>query len=141
MTNAGSTVLPIVDYFVPDAKSPHLSVLVCDGCGARYLERRNGCGRCGGRNFSRRSAPTTGTVKAYTVVWRSEPGVEVPFVSCLVDFGEGLVAKSNLVGIDPDTVDLTVLGRSVDLVSRHLGIDSNGTLALTFAFKLRQAGK
>jgi uncharacterized protein len=136
MTNVVPIVLPVVDYFVPDAESPHLLALVCDGCGARYLERRNGCGRCGGRTFSRCSVPKTGTVKAYTVVWRSEPGVSVPFVSCLVDVGEGLVVKSNLVGIEPDAVDVSVLGRSVELTTRDLGTDSNGTLALAFAFRL-----
>jgi uncharacterized OB-fold protein len=141
MTSAGPTVLPIVDYFAPDAESPHLLAFVCDGCSARYLERRNGCGRCGGRGFSRHSVPTTGTVTAYTVVWRSEPGVNVPFVSCLVHLGEGLVVKSNLVGIDPDAVDVTVLGRTVELVVRDLGTDSNGTLALAFAFQLHEVSE
>ena len=141
MMSAGPAVLPIVDYFAPDAEAPHLLALVCDGCGARYLERRNGCGRCGGRSFSRHAVSTTGTVTAYTVVWRSEPGVSVPFVSCLVDLGEGLIVKSNLVGIDPDAVDVTVLGSPVELVARDLGMDSNGTLALAFAFKLCGLGE
>jgi uncharacterized protein len=136
MTCADQIVLPIVDYFVPDAESPRLLALVCDKCGAQYLERRNGCGRCGGRDFSRHSVSRVGTVKAYTVVWRSDPGVDVPFVSCLVDFGEGLVVKSNLVGIDPDAVDVSVLTRPVTLVARDLGPDSIGTVALTFAFEL-----
>jgi uncharacterized protein len=141
MTSAGPAVLPIVDYFAADAESPHLLALVCDGCGARYLERRNGCGRCGGRAFSRRPVPTTGTVSAYTVVWRSEPGVEVPFVSCLVDLGKGLVVKSNLVGIDPGAVDVTILGRQVELLAQELGTDSNGMLAITFAFRLCEGGE
>jgi uncharacterized protein len=141
MMSAGPAVLPIVEYFAADAESPHLLALVCDGCGARYLERRNGCGSCGSRSFSRRSVPTTGTVNAYTVVWRSELGVDVPFVSCLVDLDEGLVVKSNLVGIDPGAVDVTVLGRQVELVTRDLETDSNGTLAVTFAFRLCEGGE
>jgi uncharacterized OB-fold protein len=138
MTTATSTVMPIVDYFVPDADSPHLVAHVCDGCGARYLERRNGCGRCSGRTFSRRPVAPSATVKAYTVVWRGEPGVEVPFVSCLADFGDGLVVKSNLVGIDPGSVDPSMLGRPIELVARDLGSDANGTVARTFVFQLRE---
>jgi uncharacterized OB-fold protein len=80
-------------------------------------------------------------VTAYTVVWRSEPGVKVPFVSCLVDFGEGLIVKSNLVRIDPDAIDVNVLGSPVELISRDLGTDSNGTLALAFAFELSEVGE
>jgi uncharacterized protein len=140
MSNPDPARLPLVDYFVPDAESPHLVALVCDGCGARYLERRNGCGRCGSRRFSRHPVPATGTVKAYTVVWRSEPGVPVPFVSCLVDLEQGLVAKSNLVGINADEVDVSVLGQPVELVTRDIGMDSNGTTALAFAFALCEAG-
>ncbi len=131
-----TTVLPVVDYFVPDDESPHLLARVCDACGAEYLERRNGCGRCGGRQFSRRRAPTTGTVKAYTVVWRGPRSVEVPFVSCLVDLGDGLVVKSNLVGIDPATVDATVLGRPAELVTTDLPDDAEGTHARSFAFRI-----
>ena len=129
-----TTIVPVVDYFVPDDDAPHLLARVCDGCGAEYLERRNGCGRCGGREFSRRPAPRSGTVMAYTVVWRGEPSVEVPFVSCLVDLGDGLVVKSNLVGVDPSTVDTSVLGQPVELVSRDLPNDARGTQARSFAF-------
>ena len=46
-----TTIVPVVDHFVPDDDAPHLLARVCDGCGAQYLERRNGCGRCGGRQF------------------------------------------------------------------------------------------
>jgi uncharacterized OB-fold protein len=141
MLSAGTTVLPIVEYFAPYPENPHLLAFVCDKCSARYLERRNGCGRCGGQGFSRHTVPTTGTVDAYTVVWRSEPGIEVPFVSCLVDVGEGLIVKSNLIGIDPDAVDVTVLGRPVELVVRDIGADASGTHALAFAFELRVASQ
>jgi uncharacterized protein len=131
-----SAVIPIVDYFVPDDDAPHLLARVCDACDAQYLERRNGYGRCGGRDFSRRRAPSAGTVKAYTVMWRGARGVEVPFVSCLVDLGDGLVVKSNLVGIDPATVDTTVLGQPVALVTNDLPGDAEGTRARSFAFSV-----
>jgi uncharacterized OB-fold protein len=129
-------VVPVVNYFVPEAQSPHLLAWVCDGCDARYLERRNGCGRCGGRAFTRQSVSGSGTVKTYTVVWRNAPTVATPFVSCVVDLGEGLVVKSNLIGIDPAAVDPSVLGQPVELVTSDLGTDADGTVARTFEFKL-----
>ena len=132
---SGRAVVPVVDYFVPDPR-PHLLAWVCDGCGARYLERRNGCGRCAGISFTRGPVSGSGTVKTYTVVWRSAPTVATPFVSCVVDLGDGLVVKSNLVGIDPASVDPRVLGQPVELVSSDLGTDVDGTVARTFAFRL-----
>jgi uncharacterized protein len=135
-TTAGQAVVPIVNYFVPEADSPHLLAWVCDSCGARYLERRNGCGRCAGTAFSRRPVSGAGTVKTYTVVWRNAPTIATPFVSCVVDLGHGLVVKSNLVGIDPASVDPRVLGEPVELVASDLGTDVDSTVARTFAFKL-----
>ena len=132
-----SAVAPVVRYFAADAEPPHLLAEVCDGCGARYLERRNGCGRCGATSFSRLPVAGSGTVSAYTVVWRDGPGIETPFVSCIVDVGEGLAVKSNLVGIDPTAVDPAVLGEPVDLVVTDLGLDADGTMARSFAFALR----
>jgi uncharacterized protein len=135
-TTPGQAVVPVVNYFVPESPSPHLLAWICDGCGARYLERRNGCGRCAGIAFTRQPVPVSGTVKTYTVVWRNAPNVATPFVSCVVDLGEGLVVKSNLVGIDPACVDPSVLGEPVELVASDLGTDAEGTVARTFEFKL-----
>lgn len=129
-------VVPVVNYFVPEAQSPHLLAWVCHGCEARYLERRNGCGRCAGQAFTRQPVSGSGTVKTYTVVWRNAPTVATPFVSCVVDLGEGVVVKSNLVGIDPASVDPSVLGQPVELVTSDLGTDADGTVARTFQFKL-----
>jgi uncharacterized OB-fold protein len=136
MTKSEPAVVPVVNYFVPETTSPHLVAWVCDGCGARYLERRNGCGRCTGTAFTRQPVSGSGTVKTYTVVWRNAPTVATPFVSCVVDLGDGLVVKSNLIGIDPAAVDPSVLGALVELVGSDLGADTDGTVARTFAFKL-----
>lgn len=139
MTNSELTdqaVVPVVNYFVSEAQPPHLLAWVCDGCGARYLERRNGCGRCSATAFTRQPVQGSGTVKTYTVVWRNAPSVATPFVSCVVDLGEGLVVKSNLVGIDPAAVAPSVLGQPVELVTSELGTDAEGTVARTFEFKL-----
>jgi uncharacterized protein len=135
-TTAGQAVVPVVNYFVPEAQLPHLLAWICDSCGARYLERRNGCGRCAGTAFTRQPVAGSGTVKTYTVVWRNAPNVATPFVSCVVDLGGGLVVKSNLIGIDPAAVDPRVLGQPVELVASDLGTDADGTVARTFTFRL-----
>lgn len=134
-TVAGAGIVPVVDYLVPD-ESPHLLAFVCDRCGAHYLARRNGCGHCAGTTFSRKSVEGRGTVKAFTVVWRNAPGIQTPFVSCLVDVGGGLIVKSNLIGIDPAEVDFRILGRPVELVTSRLDADSGGTVGIAFGFLL-----
>jgi uncharacterized OB-fold protein len=45
-----------------------------------------------------------GKLYTYTVVHRSFPGVEVPFVAALVDLDGGGSIKGNLVGVELDEI-------------------------------------
>jgi uncharacterized protein len=84
--------------------------------------------------FERRQFRGPGVVKAYTVVHRDAPGVEVPFVSVLVEMSEGLVVKGNLVASDPRAIDPSLLDTEVTLITNTLRPDKNGTVAVAFAF-------
>ena len=39
---------------------------------------------------------------SYSIVHRSFPGIEVPYVSAIVDLDDGTAIKGNLINIDPD---------------------------------------
>jgi hypothetical protein len=56
-------LVPIVDYLVLDGE-PHLAANECEGCGARYFDRRNGCANaeCEGGGFSRVVVSSVGTI-------------------------------------------------------------------------------
>ena len=57
-----------------------------------FCERRNG-----GYKLSDK-----GTLHSYAVVYRSFPGIDVPYVSAIVDLEGGGTIKGNLINIEPD---------------------------------------
>ncbi len=125
--------VPIVDYLVLDDGPAHLVAWCCEACGALYFDRRNACARCSGRSFGRRTLARTGVVRTFTIVHRAGPGVEVPYVSAVVDLDGGGAVKANLRDVAPDPEAVRV-GMPVELVTWVAGVDDEGTEAVAFAF-------
>jgi uncharacterized protein len=122
----------LVDYLVL-GDEPYLQARECTSCGARFFDRRNACASCGGADFSTVSLPTSGEVRAFTIVTFAAPGVPVPFVSAVVDLG-GTSAKGNIINTEPDPQHLS-LGMKVRLATYSLGLDDNGAEAIGFGFE------
>jgi uncharacterized protein len=96
--------LPAVDYLkIPDDGEPYLEGHKCGNCGATFLGRRSVCSKCGARDqISAVKLPTSGKLYAYSIVHRSFPGIEVPYVSAIVDLDDGTTIKGNLIDVEPD---------------------------------------
>jgi uncharacterized OB-fold protein len=58
-----------------------------------------------------------GRLYSFTIVYRSYPGIKVPFISAIVDLQDGGTIKGNLVGIEPDPRKLE-FGMPVSVVFR-----------------------
>jgi NAD(P)-dependent dehydrogenase (short-subunit alcohol dehydrogenase family)/uncharacterized OB-fold protein len=124
--------VPIVSYLELDGV-PRLVANECAACGALHLDQRERCGRCGDSRLSKRHLATTGTIRTFTVVHRSAPGVEVPFTSTVVDLDGGGTVRGNLLDPLPDPSAITY-GDRVRVVERVVGVDVDGTEAVAFAF-------
>ncbi|WP_054815018.1 Zn-ribbon domain-containing OB-fold protein [Nocardia arizonensis] len=124
--------VPIVDYLALDDK-PRLIAQECDNCGARYFERRNACASCFTTSFSPAEVPTTGTLKTFTIVSMSAPGIPVPFVAGVVDCA-GTAVRANIVNTEP-TADAIRLGMPLRLVTYSVGTDDDGIEAIGFGFE------
>lgn len=122
--------VPLVSYLELDP--PHLVANECAQCGARYFDRRNACASCGGEEFGRVDVDTTGTVRTFSIVAFSIPGVEVPFVAAIVDCG-GTSVRGKLVDIAPDPEHVKA-GMKVKLVTVSEGVDDDGVEAIGYAF-------
>ena len=124
--------IPLVDYLElgPD---PHLVANECASCGARYFDRRNACAACEATEFKKVDVPTSGEVRAFTIVSFAAPGIPVPYVAAVVDC-EGTSVKSNLINVTPDPEHVT-LGMKVRLATEVIGTDDNGTEAVGFGFE------
>ena len=105
--------------------APYLEGTRCAACDAVFLGRRESCGRCGARGgmgVVRLSAH--GQLYNYTIVYRSYPGVKVPFISAIVDLEGGGTVKGNLLDIEPDPARLE-FGMPVQMVFRPAEVASS----------------
>jgi uncharacterized OB-fold protein len=128
-----ATQVPIVDYLVLDDGDPHLIAHECTSCGARFFDRRNACASCFGTEFAQVDIPTEGELRTFTIVAFAAPGVEVPFVSGVIDCA-GTSVRGNLCNVEPDAQHVST-GMRVQLMTYPLGVDDNGTQAIAFGFE------
>jgi hypothetical protein len=129
--------LPIVDFLkIPESGEPYLEGHKCGKCGAIYLGARETCSKC----FARGELKPTklgnkGTLYVYSIVHRSFPGIDVPYVSAVVDLEGGGTVKGNLIGIDPDPAKIK-LGMPVKVVYKDPGkTDREGNRYLSYFFQ------
>tara|TARA_B110000914_G_scaffold104615_1_gene91707 strand:+ start:1076 stop:1360 length:285 start_codon:yes stop_codon:yes gene_type:complete len=91
--------LPVVDYLkLPENGDPFLEGHKCSKCNAMFLGERKVCSSC----FSRGSLEAvklnnTGKLYSYSIVFRSFPGIDVPYISAIVDLDGGGTIKGNLI--------------------------------------------
>jgi len=130
---------PIVPYLkIPADGSPHLEGQKCRHCGAIFLGERTTCSSCGTSDgFDAIRLADRGELYVYSIVHRSFPGIEVPYVSAIVDLEGGGTVKGNLIGIEPDP-DAIRMGMPVDVVYEIAPRkDAEGNEYLTYYFKPR----
>jgi uncharacterized protein len=125
--------LPYVGY-LQLGDEPHLVAQECQSCQALYFDRRNACARCGRPEFAARRLAGEGAVRAFTIVHRATPDVQVPYISAIVDLDGGGVVKANLVGVEPEP-DQIRLGMRVQLTTFGVGTDSEGVEAVGFGYR------
>ena len=128
-----ATRVPLVDYLVLDDGEPHLVANECTSCGARFFDRRNACASCFATDFRQVAVPTTGELRTFTIVAFAAPGVEVPFVSGVIDCG-GTSVRGNLRNVEPDAEHVST-GMKLRLTTYSLGTDDNGVEAIGFGFE------
>jgi uncharacterized OB-fold protein len=142
MSDADLAALKPVAPFVkiPATGAPYLQGCKCAACGEVQVGDRTVCPKCGARN---RMEPLKladhGKLYNYTVVYRNFPGVEVPFVSAIVDLDGGGTLKGNLIGVEPDPANLQ-FDMPVKVVFQDAGrADKAGNRYLAYFFTPAQA--
>ena len=95
--------LPAVDYLkIPEDGDPYLEGYKCGECGAIFLGERSVCSN-------------KGKLYSFSIVHRSFPGIEVPYISAIVDLEDGTAIKGNLINVEPDPEKID-FGMPVDVV-------------------------
>jgi|TARA_B110000091_G_C13732537_1_gene439694 uncharacterized OB-fold protein len=130
--------LPVVDYLkLPENGDPFLEGHKCSKCNAMFLGERKVCSSC----FSRGSLEAvklnnTGKLYSYSIVFRSFPGIDVPYISAIVDLDGGGTIKGNLIDVEPDPekikFDMPVEVIFDDALGRK---DADGNSYISYFFK------
>jgi uncharacterized OB-fold protein len=132
--------LPVVEWLkLPEGGAPYLEGHKCQSCGAVFLGERAVCSKCGARGkLSPVRLANTGSLYVYSIVHRSFPGIEVPYVSAIVDLDGGGTVKGNLINIDPDPEKIRP-GMPVEVVYKDaLGRkDREGNAYVSYFFQPR----
>jgi hypothetical protein len=138
---AAKKPLPVVDFLkLPDGGEPYLEGHKCKACSAIFLGERTVCSKCGTRGqIQATKLANTGTLYVYSIVHRSFPGIEVPYVSAIVDLDGGGTVKGNLINIEPDPEKIR-LGMPVEVVYKDaLGRkDREGNAYVSYFFQPRR---
>jgi len=130
--------LPAVPYLkIPEGGEPYLEGQKCGQCGTTFLGERSVCSKCGARDQMRAvTLPNSGKLYSYSIVYRSFPGIEVPYVSAIVDLDDGTAIKGNLINVEPDPenieFDMPVEVVFADALGRK---DTDGNSYLSFFFQ------
>lgn len=129
---------PVVDFLkIPDAGEPYLEGHECAACSAIFLGARTTCSKCGARGkMKTKRLSNRGKLYVYSIVFRSFPGIETPYVSAIVDLDGGGTVKGNLINVEPDPKKIS-FGMPVEVVYKDaLGRkDREGNSYLSYFFQ------
>ena len=136
MSNKDDNVLVATNYIRQENGEYFLSGLKCKGCNSIFLENRSSCGKCFARDcFVELKLANTGKLYSYSIVHRSFPGVDVPYVSAIVDLDGGGTVKGNLVDVEVDPQNITFDMKVKIIFKDALGRkDKDGNSYISFFF-------
>ena len=130
--------LPVVDWLKgAGTDDPYLEGQKCGSCGAIFLGERANCSKCGARDQMQATRlGNKGKLYSFSIVHRSFPGIDVPYISAIVDLEGGGTIKVNLIDVEPDPANIT-FDMPVDVVFNDaLGRkDKDGNSYIAYFFK------
>jgi len=138
---AASGPLPVVPFLkIPDGGDPYLEGQKCKSCGAIFLGERATCSSCGTRDqIDAIQLSNKGELYVYSIVHRSFPGIEVPYISAIVDLEGGGTVKGNLINVDPDPKSVK-MGMPIEVIYRIAPKkDAEGNEYMTYYFQPRSS--
>ena len=130
--------LPVVEYLkLPDDGDPYLEGHKCGECNSIFLGEREVCSNCTARGkIEPVKLSNKGKLYTYSITFRSFPGIDVPYISAIVDLEGGGTVKGNLIDCEPDPdkieFDMPVEVVFDDALGRK---DAEGNSYISYFFK------
>jgi uncharacterized OB-fold protein len=131
---------PIVPHLkLPKAagEKAYIGGVRCKSCGAAFLSARMACGKCSAvDNFEELRFSDHGTLRAFTVVYQTARGIDVPFIAGIVDLPEGAAVRCNIEGVEPDGEKVAaLLGKKLEMYTEKVRTDQEGNDVIAFKFR------
>jgi len=130
--------LPVVEYLkLPEDGEPYLEGHKCGDCNSIFLGEREVCSNCTARGKIKPvKLSNKGKLYSYSITFRSFPGIDVPYISAIVDLEGGGTIKGNLIDCEPDPekieFDMPVEVVFDDALGRK---DAEGNSYISYFFK------
>ena len=130
--------LPVVEYLkLPEDGDPYLEGHKCGDCNSIFLGKREVCSNCTARGkIEPVKLSNKGKLYSYSITFRSFPGIDVPYISAIVDLEGGGTVKGNLIDCEPDPekieFDMPVEVIFDDALGRK---DAEGNSYISYFFK------
>ena len=130
--------LPVVEYLkLPENGDPYLEGHKCGDCNSIFLGEREVCSNCTARGkIEPVKLSNKGKLYSYSITFRSFPGIDVPYISAIVDLDGGGTIKGNLIDCEPDPekieFDMPVEVVFDDALGRK---DAEGNSYISYFFK------
>ena len=130
--------LPVVEYLkLPEDGEPYLEGHKCGDCNSIFLGEREVCSNCTARGkIQPIKLNNKGKLYSYSITFRSFPGIDVPYISAIVDLDGGGTIKGNLIDCEPDPekieFDMPVEVVFDDALGRK---DAEGNSYISYFFK------
>jgi len=130
--------LPVVEYLkLPEDGDPYLEGHKCGDCNSIFLGEREVCSNCTVRGkIEPVKLSNKGKLYSYSITFRSFPGIDVPYISAIVDLEGGGTVKGNLIDCEPDPgkieFDMPVEVVFDDALGRK---DAEGNSYISYFFK------
>lgn len=108
MSNKDAKVLKATNYIRQENDEYFLMGLQCKSCNSIFIDERTSCGKCFARDaLAELKLANTGKLYSYSIVHRSFPGIDVPYISAIVDLDGGGTIKGNLIDVKMNPEDIT----------------------------------
>ena len=107
----------IFQDFNKSLKKGKLLGLKCGDCGAISVPPKMVCTKCAGANLEITELGGKGKIQTFTTNYVAAEGreCEAPYTIVMVELDEGPWIMGNLIDIDPNKVDMGLIGRRVKM--------------------------
>jgi len=106
------------DQYQQGLERGELPGLKCNSCDSVTFPPMARCRECSGTDLEITEIAGEGVIRTFTVIRVAPEGVPSPYIVAMAEIDEGAWVMGNLVDIDPDDADMSLIGKKVTLGSR-----------------------